>query len=72
MTASHGVCDAAHMALLMTDLAKACRGEPLEPLPEGLSRRLLTAEGLGEAVPDLKPVLDSVAASIAQVHRWPE
>ena len=61
-TVSHAVCDGAHLMASLVDLASACRGELLQPLPGGLSRRLFTPEGLGEAVPFLKPMLDEVVA----------
>ena len=67
-SASHVVCGGAQIASLLVDLASACRGEPLPPLPKGLSRDLFTASGLGEAVPFLKPLLEEVvAASQAEV-----
>ena len=62
-SASHVVCGGAQVASLLVDLASACRGEPLQPLPKGLSRDLFTPNGLGEAVPFLKPLLEEVVAA---------
>ena len=66
-TVNHGLCDGGHVAAALFDLAKVCRGEQLANHANGMSRSLLTPEGLASAVPMLKPLLDQVAASLAQV-----
>ena len=67
-TISHVLGGGAQIATLLADLASACRGEQLQPLPKGLSRELFTPSGLGEAVPFLKPLIEEVvAAGQAQV-----
>lgn len=72
LTVHHSIVGGARIGHLQHDIARTCRGEPLEPLAAGLQRTLLSPESLTRVLPEHASILKAASTPRADQASFAE
>lgn len=70
LTCSHGLCDSAHLVKVTDVLAKACRGESVASVRQGLSREAMLPANLALSMPNIALHLDRATELLLAVLQF--